>query len=569
MDILLIQPPLPSNERHKRVLPLGLGYIASYLRNNVKNVNIEILDSHVLNVGHSHTIKEFCKKKRDVVGITFWTAQAPFAYALARAIREISPKTIIIFGGVHTTCCPEEAAKFSDFCVLYEGEQTFTELIECLKNGLSVYDIQGIAYIRDGKFVQTPSRPFIEDLNSLPFPAWDLLPVEKYDTPLHVVGGKRIPIVGSRGCPYKCSFCASPYIWKQQVRWRSPENVILEMKEIIARYGIRQFHFWDDNILMNKKYVQDLCAGIISDKLDVKWVGLTRGSHIVAYPEILKLLRQAGCIGLEVGIESADPNTFVNTNKGEQLNNLEKACSLQKESGIYPLHTYMSLNPGENINSYYLQGKFIDNILEGLPWCEFFHPLPFPVYIGQFCTPHVGTELKKNIKELGIVLADSLDEYNHHTINFIPDSLLDDIPKKTIGRLRENDYIICVKAAWYWMYDLYPSEEPFYLQVAKRCSFLYFISKLFSLCDGSMSVRGICNKLSECFNISLKKSFQYSTIIIIVLSQLGIMRSMIFNLEMKINPKIINIPNSCQAKWRYRFFRIISPVVHIFGMRYL
>jgi anaerobic magnesium-protoporphyrin IX monomethyl ester cyclase len=569
MDILLIQPPLPANERHKRVLPLGLAYLASYLRDNIETISIEILDSHVLNIGYSQTIKEFSKKKRDVVGITFWTAQAPFAYALAGMIKKISPKTIIVFGGVHTTCCPEESAAFCDFCVLHEGEQTLTELVKCFIDGLSAYDIKGVAYFREGNFVKTPPRAFIDNLNKLPFPAWDLLHMEKYDTPLHVVGGKRIPIVGSRGCPFKCSFCASPYLWKQKVRWRSPENVVAEMKEVIAKYGIRQFHFWDDNLLMNKENIKGLCDEIIANKMDIKWVGLSRGSHIVAYPEILGLLKKSGCIGLEVGIESADPNTFINIHKGEELNNLEKACQLQKKHGIYPLYTYMSLNPGETINTYYAQAKFIDDILDGLPWCEFFHPLPFPVYVGQFCTPHVGTELRRDIKDMGVILANGLEEYNHHTINFIPNSLLDDIPNKTIDRLRDDDYIICVKAAWYWMYDLYPFKEPFYLQAAKRCGFLNFVYKFFLYCTGDLSVRKISEELSGYFGISLAKSMRYSVIIVMILSQLGVIRSAFFDTEAQIPLKTINLPDPHRTRRKYGFLRLISPIVRFWGMRYL
>ncbi len=559
-NILLIQPPLPANDRHKRVLPLGLGYIASYLRSRLNDIEIEILDALVLNMNYTQMVREINKHKRDIVGITFWSAQAPSAYALARAVKSRNPATAVIFGGVHTTCYPEEAAKFADYCVLHEGEETFCELVESIKGGSKPNAIKGIAYIKNGGFVQTPSRPFINNLDDIPFPSWDLLPVGRYDTPLHVLGGQRMPLIGSRGCRYNCSFCISPYMWRQIVRWRSPGNVIAEIREIIARYGIRQFHFWDDNLLMNKEYIETLCTKIIDSKLDIKWIGLSRGSHITAHPEIIGLLKDSGCVGLEIGIESADPNTFLDIQKEEDVRDLERACSLQKEHGIYPLFTYMTLNPGENITTYYLQAQFIDKLLSGLPWCEFFHPLPFPVYVGQFCTPHVGTELYRQAKNLGMVLAQGWDEYNHHTVNFIPNSLLNDVPQRTIERLRESDYIICTKAAWYWMYELYPYAEPLYLQTAKRCGFLRFLSEFFAHCNGRVSIRGIAQELSERLGTGFKKSMRYSVIITIVLSQLGVIRSALFNTEIEIKLKTINIPSYRGAKWRYRLLRLIASI---------
>ena len=563
LDILLIQPPLPANERHKRVLPLSLAYLASYLRKNSSNTNIEILDALALNMNYTNTIKEIQRRKRDIIGITFWTAQAPFAYALAKAVKGPDPNTTIIFGGVHTTCYPEEAGKFANYCVLHEGEQTFYELVECIRDGRTPDNIKGIAYIRDGKLIKTPAQPFIDSLDDIPFPAWDLLPMDRYTTPLHVVGGRRVPIIGSRGCPFNCSFCVSPYMWKRKVRWRSPENVVCEIKEVIEKYGIRQVHFWDDNLLMNKGYIEELCNKIIDNKLDIKWVGLTRASHVTAHPEIIGFLKESGCIGLEIGIESVDPNTFANIRKEENLKSLEQACRLQKECGLYPLFTCMSLNPGEHITTYYLQAQFIDRILSGLPWCEFFHPFAFPVYIGQFCTPHVGTELYKEAKNLGMMLADGWQEYNHHTINFVPNSLLDDVPQRTIKRLREDDYIICTKAAWGWMYDLYPYEESLYLQITKRCSFLRFLSEFFVRCNGRLTLREIAQNLSEYLNISLTKSLRFCAIITIVLAQLGVIQSALFDTEIELELKRIAIPNYFRTKWKYRILCLFAKILRL------
>src|SRR3989338_6475585 len=165
-----------------------------------------------------------------------------------------------------------------------------------------------------------------------------------------------MPVIGSRGCPYNCSYCVSPLIWLREVRWRSPENVIEELKEIIKKFQIPQFHFWDDNFLLNREYVIGLCEGILKENLKIKWIGLTRASHVQKNKDLIDLLAKAGCIGLEVGIESANPETFLQIHKEENLAVIEEIAKLQKDNGMYPLFTYMAFNPGETINGYYLQG---------------------------------------------------------------------------------------------------------------------------------------------------------------------------------------------------------------------
>ena len=558
LEVLFLHPPLPANSRHKRVFPLGLAYLASYLRNSSSDVRIEAIDAHVLNMRYEDVLEGIKREKRDIVAITFWTAQAPFVYALAKEIKEYDPETVIIFGGIHTTCCPEEAATYADYCILHEGEETFRELIENIQKGAVIDQIKGIGYFKNNSFIKTLPRPFIEDLDSIPFPAWDIFPMERYNTFLHVIGGMRVPLVGSRGCSYNCSYCVSPFMWKQNVRWRSPDNIILEMKIIMEKYNIRQFHFWDDNLLMNKPYIKELCEKIIDNKLDIKWVGLSRGSHIIAFPEVMKSLKDSGCVGLEVGIESVDENTFRAIQKEEEVKELDKAFRLQKEAGLYPLFTYMALNPGENINTYYVQAKFIDNILSGLPWCDFFHPLDFPIYVGQFCTPHVGTKLYEQAKELGVVIAEGWQDYNHHTVNFLPNSLLEDIPEATIKALRDIDYIICTKAAWGWIYQLYSDKEPIYSQIAKRSGFICFVRRFFYYCRGRFTIREIIKKVGKDLGISHKKSSEYTAITVIVLSQLGIIRSAVSNIKNQIKLKTVVIPDYVRIRRKYRILKFLS-----------
>lgn len=542
MKILLIHPPLPCNERHKRILPLGLGYLASFLLKNLPGIEIKILDSHVQNLTYSQTMREICKKKWDIIGITYWTAQAPFVYTLSKAIKAQLPDVFLVHGGVHTSLCPEEGVEYADACVLHEGEITFLELIKKLNDRKSFKDIEGIAYKEDKKMTRTPNRLMIKDLDTIPFPAWDLLPMECYTTPLHVVGGKRIPVIGSRGCPYNCSYCVSPLMWMREVRWRSPENVLEELKEIMKKFQICQFHFWDDNFLLNRNYVIGLCEGILKENLNIKWTGLTRASHVEKNKDLIKLLAKAGCIGLEVGIESANPNTFMQIHKEESLAVIEDIAKYQKDAGMYPLFTYMAFNPGETITGYYLQAQFIDKILSNLGWIEYFHPLPFPVYIGQFSTAYPKTQLMDESSQLGISLVDNWDDCFHHNINFIPRSLLDDVPEKTCKKLTPNDYLVCVTAAWGGMWNFASHSLPRRDRFREEIEYMKFLSSFYIRCSGNDALEKIAHDLAEFLNISLKKSLKYCAFSALVLAQMGLIRSSIYNQDVETKRKHIKVP---------------------------
>ena len=190
---------------------------------------------------------------------------------------------------------PEEALNHADVIVCHEGEETMAELMDKVKKGKDFHGLKGIIYNSNGNLRINEPRPFIKDLDSIPFPDWELLEhMERYDTPMHIVGGQRMPIFGSRGCPYNCTFCSSPKIWKRRVRWRKADQVALEMKTIKEKYGIKSVHFWDDNLMMKPSFMEKLCQEIITLGLDMNWVGLTRASHIAKHSELLRLMKQAG-----------------------------------------------------------------------------------------------------------------------------------------------------------------------------------------------------------------------------------------------------------------------------------
>jgi radical SAM superfamily enzyme YgiQ (UPF0313 family) len=541
-NILLIQLPFPANRRHKRIIPMGLAYLASSLIKKVEGVNVGVLDAQVYSLGYDEIMAEIISKKWELIGITYWTVQSQFAFNISKAIRTYNNNIIIVHGGVHPTLSPEEALEYADYCVLHEGEETFPELVDCIMNDKSIENVKGIAYKRNDKVVYTPPRPFIENIDDIPFPAWHLLPIEKYNMPLHITGGQRLPIIDSRGCPYNCSFCCSPLLWKRKVRWRSGKNIVSEMKEIIDKYGINQFHSWNDNFTLNKEFVEDLCNEIIREGLDIKWVCLDRAEHVNRHSYLLKLMKKAGCVGMEIGVESVNPDTFLYIHKDQAVGETKKAVQNLKEAGLYPLYTCMVFNPGETITGYYVQNQYLNTIQEGFEWFEYFHPFPFPLYIGQFSTPYPGTKFFEEADKQGLVLIeDNVDRY-HHQINFIPNSLLDDVSVRVVEHLAEEDVLLFLRAVYTGFWADFPGKS-MKRELSNRLYEVYrFIHPFFKKCNGELTVRQIAIQLSDYLNIRFTRSVRLTAYAVYIFAQMGLIRSALYHTEVEIEPKHVTMP---------------------------
>jgi hypothetical protein len=412
--ILLIQPPFSTaNSRHKKTMPLGLLYTASAIRKAFPKIELELFDAHILRRSWDETRKFIDSQNFDAAMIGYWSAQFDTARLISDYIRA-SKSAWVIHGGVHATLCPEDALRHADLVVRHEGELAAVDIISAV--GAAAVSLDKRVFCSD----------FIEDLDSLDFPAWDLMPKpELYDHPMHVVGGRRFPVVGSRGCPFNCSFCSSPLFWKRKVRWRSPGNVVSEMDAINQKFGVDKFHFWDDNFVMNRKYASGLAEELLKRERAYQWCGLSRASDIVKNADILPLLRDAGCVGIEIGVESFADQVSRNLDKGEDVESTLKAAGAMKAAGLTPLYTHMLFTPGEDIASHRPKELFLARINEGSPGGA-----RSDSALGQLCTPHVKTTFAADAAKSGMVLWRGPRDSFHHRVNFIPDSFLDDIPAK-------------------------------------------------------------------------------------------------------------------------------------------
>lgn len=399
--VLLINPPwyriLGSNFEF---IPLGLCYIAGVLRENGHEVAVynadfrrdEVVLPFILKMTKSYQAYEQILSdltnpiwrevedrirtfRPDIVGITAMTPKYSSAVNVAKIVKQFDPSVSVVMGGPHPTVLPTETAKNGcvDAVVRGEGEYSFLELENAFENGKVPRNILGITYKHNNRIVSNPNRPLIEDIDKLPFPARDLvLDKESYFAQAFGV------MFTSRGCPYSCIFCASNKIWGKRVRFRSPENVVAEIKYVCKIYGTRYFQFEDDTFTLNKKRTERICDLIKQEDLDIEWCCDTRTDLIT--DDLLKKMRAAGCTSVNLGIESGNENILKISKKGITLNQTRNAVKLTKKHGL-KVTTYFMIG---------LLGETKDTIMDTI---NFMYELSPDMTCLSITTAYPGTEL--------------------------------------------------------------------------------------------------------------------------------------------------------------------------------
>jgi radical SAM superfamily enzyme YgiQ (UPF0313 family) len=328
------------------VPPIGAAYIAAYARK--KGHDVQIIDAFGESMNHfySHGIFHLrglnfeeiigrIPKKVDIIGITNLFSHAfPAVRDLAKRIKELFPAVPILTGGIHPTALPEFVLQQSpiDYVVLGEGEQTTINLIETLESGRTITDIDGIAYRQNVTIKHNKKTQLIENLDTLPFPAYDLLPIENYikaKNPHGAARGRWLPMIATRGCPYECTFCTAPSMWLPEWRNRSFQNVTDEMEYWIQKYRIEDFHFEDLAITLKKGWIGNFCDEIIRRGINVSWQmpNGTRSENVD--DEIVAKLKAAGCTNITLAPESGSARVL---EKMKKTVNLETIISAFRRS---------------------------------------------------------------------------------------------------------------------------------------------------------------------------------------------------------------------------------------------
>lgn len=388
--------------------PLGIAILAAITRN--MGYETKIIDSIALKLNTKQTVKKILEEKPDYLGITSTTMAIYNAAEIAEEIKKEDKNIKIILGGPHITATPQETMErfpSFDIGVYGEGEETIKELLECLDQEKNLDGIKGLVLRKEGKAVMTTRREYIKNLDELPMPAWDLLPdLVKYYQPaadsLH-----RAPatlLITSRGCPGQCIFCEKS-VFGSTCRSYSAGYVIKMIKHLIKNYGIKDLFIEDDNFLVFRNRLKEICKTIEEEKIDITWSCLGRADMIDE--ETLQIAKKGGCWQINYGCESGSQKILDILNKGIKVEKIEQAIKMTNKSGIKVKGLFMLGNFGETE----------ETMKETINFIRKTHLTDFHM---TYFTPLPGTKAWELAPEYGTFDPDWKKTNMFHADNFIP-----------------------------------------------------------------------------------------------------------------------------------------------------
>lgn len=418
--------------------PMGLGYLGASLEKGGHEVTLVDMDAQGLTEAG---IKEILDRAGyGLVGITATSPTVNSAFRLAAFVKS-GANARVVLGGVHPTLFPDHVFECNDvdFAIRGEGEKAILELAEALGKDAALDGILGLSFRGPGGILHNPPRPLIEDLDSLPFPIMHKLNKNLYSYPNSLM--KRIaPILTSRGCPGRCTFCCTKKTFGTRIRYRSAENVVAELAYLKDNFGTQEIHVWDDNFITNKKFIVELKDLMRKRGLSFK-ICLVNGVRVDFFTEEMAgYLKEMGVYSIAFGIESGSQRVLDGVKKGIKLETSIKAVAMARRFGFETWGFFMLGLPGDDKQTI---KETIDFSVKLDPDIAKFHILkPFP-----------GTEVYDKLKEDGCLLSTDFDRYGIHTgpVHRLPGLTADDMikaqkaaykafyfrPKKILGQIKK------------------------------------------------------------------------------------------------------------------------------------
>lgn len=348
MKVLLV---VYDNDSYMSWFPQGLGYIAAILQQ--EGCVVEIYNQDQWHYPDEHLTEYLDNNKFDVIGLSFVAGYYQYrkALKLSAAINRSRNRPFYIIGGHGPSPEPEFFINktAADVVVIGEGEETIVELLNAISNKRDLSKVKGIAY-RDGQEVKiNERRPLITDIDSIPFPAYELFPMEFYRLLRMPHAGNSdflMPLLSGRGCTFTCTFC---YRLDEGFRQRSNGSIIEEIKFLKKKYRINYIAFSDELLISSPERVQSLCEDFLREKLNIKWE--CNGRLNYAYPEILQLMKRSGCVFINYGIEAMDDEVLKKMNKALSTKQIVRGIEATLAAGISPGYNIIFGNIGDTKES--------------------------------------------------------------------------------------------------------------------------------------------------------------------------------------------------------------------------
>ncbi|MBI4678113.1 MAG: cobalamin B12-binding domain-containing protein [Elusimicrobia bacterium] len=432
-DIVIVYPPVVRTGRYSQVAtgheipPQPLINLGAVLRQ--RGFKVRLLDANALGLTPEETTRRILGWSPRFVGITAPTMLISTAGRIAKAVKDSAPDIVTIVGGPHLTAVPKETMESYpgvDIGVIGEGENTILELLQSIERKSPLDGVKGIIYRGSSGPRRTPPRPFIQDLDTLPFPAWDMLPdlLERYQQSAARIG--RLPnvsIITSRGCPFQCIFC-NRTVFGNVTRAHSADYVMRMIRRLIERYRIKSISFEDDNFVVFRKRLVDLCERLVSEGVDIVWDCASNVNAV--QPEILALMRKAGCWQINYGIESGSQRILDFIRKGTTLKKIQEALAMTRAAGI-------------NTKGYFIIGHPTETLESIQETIDFVKRIDLDIFQMSFMVPFPGTELHAMADRYGS-FAKELDHMHIWTPQFIPHGLSKETMEKESMRAYREFY---------------------------------------------------------------------------------------------------------------------------------
>lgn len=407
--ILFINPPTPEKgvvvirdldrsgrkSMEKTIWPqTSLAYLAAVMKE--KGFDVDVLDCIGEKIYWGDFEKRIVKEKPDYVLTNVISSTLTNDMKVTKIAKD--NKAISIVVGPHVTALPEESLRdFSDvdFIIMHEVEGTLPDLIDAIENERNLTEVQGIAFKKGKTTVVTEKRPLV-DLDALPIPLHELLPINKYNLPY--VGSRYTFLTTSRGCPYRCTFCRSPIVWDRKVRSRSTKSVVKELEKF-NELKIKNFLVHSDVFTINKDIAIEICKEIIDRGWKFRWICNSRVNTVDE--ELLGWMKKAGCWMINYGIESGSQDVLNKAQKGITLEQTRKAVAMTKEAGIKVWGYFIIGLPGETWET-------VDETI------KLSKGLPLDLVNFAVAAPYPGTDFYNLVKSEGWLKSSNWEDYDQN-----------------------------------------------------------------------------------------------------------------------------------------------------------